>query len=113
MAISTFCCPEAGDLILETHSEGAEGSARVVLHGELDIAGVPLLEGEWERIEQRGKQLVTLDLKGLTFIDAAGLGAILSAADRASEAGRTLSLANAGRAVRRIFDLTGYGALLR
>ena len=113
MAISTFCCPEAGDLILETHSEGANGSARVALHGELDIAGVPLLEDEWERIEERGKQLVILDLKGLTFIDASGLRAILSATDRASEAGRTLSLANAGPAVRRVFDLTGYAGLLK
>ena len=112
MAITTFCCPRGGDLTLETRSEGGDGHERVLLHGELDIAAAPLLEQEWQRIEERGKQVTVLDLAGLTFIDASGLRAVLSVTERAENGGRGLSLVGAGRAVRRVFDLVGCGEML-
>jgi anti-sigma B factor antagonist len=112
MAISTFCCPQAGDLTLETRSEGGDGQARVLLQGELDLAAAPLLEQEWQRIEERGKRVVVLDLAGLTFIDASGFRAVLSVMARARDDGPGLSLVGAGRGVRRLFDLAGCSDLL-
>ena len=112
MAVSAFRRPEAFEPIFEARSEDEGGFAQVLLYGELDIASVPLLEQELERIEERGSQVVALDLGGLTFIDASGLRAVLSVEARARKDGRALSLVRAGQSVRRVFDLTGTGELL-
>ena len=111
MAISTFCCPDASGLVFETRNEDV-GSACLLLYGELDIVGAPLLEQECKRIEDRGKQVAVLDLTGLTLIDVAGLHALLWAAAGASKDGRALPMIGADPTVRRVFDLTGYGRLL-
>ena len=108
MAISTFRRSEA----FEARSEQEDGLTRVLLYGELDIAGIPLLEQECRRIEGRGSRIAALDLSGLTFMDVAGLGALISAQARAQNDGRALPLFGAGAPVRRVFDLTGNSGLL-
>lgn len=112
MAINAFRRPEAIEPTFEVRSEGTNGLARVLLFGELDLAAVPLLEQECGRVEERGGRVVALDLSGLTFIDAAGLRAVVSAEARARKKGRALPLVGASAALRRIFDLTGTGGLL-
>ncbi len=99
-------------MAFEARSEEADEVALLLLHGELDMAAVPLLEHEWRRVEERGKQVVALDLAGLMFIDASGLDTLVSAAARARRDGRALPLVGAGESVRKVFDLTGYGDLL-
>ena len=56
--------------------------------------------------------MVVLDLEGLEFIDAAGLGAILRAAESARNNGHTLRVIGAGPPVRKVFDLAGNAVLL-
>jgi anti-anti-sigma factor len=102
MAIGSFRRPRAVEMAFEARSEEEDEVALLLLHGELDMAAVPLLEQEWRRVEERGKQVVALDLAGLTFIDASGLDALLCG----------LPLVGASGSVRKVFDLTGYGDLL-
>ncbi len=107
MAISAFRRPEPFRSIFEARGEHEGGVVRVLLFGELDIAAVPLLEHECKRVEELGSPVTALDLNGLTFMDAAGLRAVLCAQARANANGRPPLLVNAGKAVRRLFDLTG------
>ena len=112
MAITAIRQPEVFELYFEARSEDKNGLARILLYGELDIATAPLIEHEYDRVEQRGSRVAALDLAGLTFMDVAGLRAILAAGARAKKAGRALALVGAGEAVRRVFYLTGNGGLL-
>jgi anti-anti-sigma factor len=79
----------------------------VRLHGELDIAGVDALNRAL-RVAQRdpaGKAIV--DLRGLTFLDSCGLGALL-AADLAGRDGQARVKFIIGKHnVQRVFQITG------
>lgn len=82
----------------------ADGERLVVLpRGELDIATVETLTDSLTMVERSG-QPVLLDLGGLSFMDAAGLAALLSARDRF---GHRLTLRPAPPAVQRVLVLTG------
>ena len=102
MAIGSFRRPRAVETAFAARTEEEGEVALLLLHGELDMAAVPLLDKAWRRAEERGKQVVAIDLTGLTFIDASGLDALLCG----------LPLVGASEAVRKVFELTGYGGLL-
>lgn len=91
----------------EVRTQG--GSHTVRLWGELDMATA----GQAERalVEAAGSR-VDVDLAGLTFIDARGLNALLSARRRITRAGHTFAMEGASGAVRRVFEVTGLGSLL-
>lgn len=112
MAITALRQPEVFELDFEAHIDEEDGLARILLNGELDMATAPLLEEEYHAVEQRGSQVIALDLQGLTFMDAAGLRAILAAVARAKKDGRDLALVGAGQAVQKVFYLTGNGGFL-
>jgi anti-anti-sigma factor len=50
-------------------SQREDGSARVTVTGELDLATVSQLEQEVRRTLAQGVDQLTIDLSGLTFID--------------------------------------------
>jgi anti-sigma B factor antagonist len=82
------------------------GVTRIVLTGELDIATSPRLRAALSSPAD-GSVLVILDLSELTFIDATGLSAILSAHDQLRETDRRLVLTPGPRAVQKLFEITG------
>ena len=51
-------------------------------------------------------------MSGVTFIDAAGIGVLVAAANRARRAGGGLSLVAPSRQVRRVLDLLHLDAIL-
>jgi anti-sigma B factor antagonist len=65
---------------MDIRSSHSEGTARLELHGELDIGTAPKLDEAVESALDDGCREVVLDLAGTTFMDSAGLGALLSAA---------------------------------
>jgi anti-anti-sigma factor len=79
--------------------EVEDAVVRLRLFGELDLATVPLLESE---LAKATREAIVLDLGELTFIDVAGLRAVL----------QDLSLVDGSRPVRRLFELTGHEHLL-
>lgn len=79
------------------------GDHVVSFHGELDLAGAELAE---EALVHAAGSTVVLDLSGLTFLDAKGLQAILSAKQRIEAHGDQIRIRGAFGIVRRIFDLT-------
>ena len=78
--------------------------------GELDIATA---EQAYSYITEvidgrpRGQAPVTVDLSGVTFCDASGLGALARLARHARAAGRQLRLTSARPSVLKIIRITG------
>lgn len=80
---------------------------RVSLHGEFDLAGFDDLDAALERAQSGSGSGMVLDLRGVTFMDASGLRALLRAADRADRLGRSLQLIDGPRIVQVLLDATG------
>jgi anti-sigma B factor antagonist len=86
-----------------------DDGVRVVLAGELDIGSAPEVEEVLHKVESDGAQTLTIDLRGLTFMDSTGLRMLVAADKRAKDAGRSLRIVRGPAPVQRILDLTGLG----
>jgi anti-anti-sigma factor len=78
--------------------------AVIAVSGELDVASAPTLDDTLSRTDGRA---VELDLSGVSFIDPAGLGALLAAKRDISARGGRLVIVNASWQVRRLAQLSG------
>jgi anti-sigma B factor antagonist len=65
---------------MEIRSSHTEGTARLELHGELDIGTAPKLDEAVEDALDAGCREVVLDLGPTTLLDSSGLGALVRAA---------------------------------
>jgi len=86
-----------------------EGRHFVGLHGELDVVNAASLR---DALVEIAGSTVAVDLSDLTFIDAAGLGALASARREIEESGNKLELLGARPSVRRTFTVAGLAHLL-
>lgn len=103
--------PPGTPLSIERHKLH-DGGVQLALSGELDLATLPALEQELDRVVPPEKRLV-LDLRRLQFIDSSGLHALLRADRRLSDVGGQLTIVRGPRAVERLFSLTGLNTRLR
>jgi anti-sigma B factor antagonist len=87
--------------------KSSDGTVRLVLTGEFDIASAPQVEEEMTRLEAGEATLILLDLRGLEFMDSTGLRTVVGADTRAREQGRRLLIVPGPEAVHRIFEVTG------
>ena len=92
--------------ILEIETEVADGLVRVALRGELDLSTVNKVEEELQALEADGARLIVLDLSRLSFLDSTGLRCLVTAHQRARDAGRRLVLVRGPDAVQRVFTIT-------
>lgn len=84
-----------------------EGDAFILrLSGELDLAQCPILEQALAQAETSSARWVLLDLDELTFVDAAGLHALLVASRLSASNGNRLRLTRPKGEVAAIFRLT-------
>ena len=77
----------------------------IVVHGDIDVAGGPILEAAIRSRESQGP--VVIDLGDVYFIDSSGLRSLLGASRRAREVGGTVVLRNVGAEVLRLLQITG------
>ena len=77
-------------------------SATVVLDGEIDIATAPAIRRILLAAISGGNVQLAVNMSGVTFIDAAGIGVLVAAANRARQAEGGLSLLAPSRQVRRL-----------
>ncbi len=90
----------------ELHQAEADVTV-ATLTGQLNL-GSRLKEVEHD-IKQRiegGVRKMVFDLRGLTFIDSAGVGLVASCASMISKAGGKLVIVSAGGKVNQIFEIT-------
>jgi anti-anti-sigma factor len=91
---------------LELDTEETEGQVRLALRGELDIASASILEEALVRVEQDAPPVLVIDLRQLEFMDSTGLRTVVSADQRARDAGRRLTVVRGPEPVDRIFAVT-------
>ncbi len=89
-----------------------DGSYRLALTGELDLATVPEFERALRTACADGARAVTIDLSGLTFIDSTGLRAILEGHQICSTQGREYWIDRKMQTpVKRLLEIAGVGQL--
>ena len=82
-------------------------TAEVALSGELDISTYEDARARLAEAERTAPELLVVDLAGLRFVDSTGVRLILSADERAREAGRRLALRLGDGPARRVFAALG------
>jgi anti-sigma B factor antagonist len=92
------------DLRFSARRVGA--TVTVTINGDLDIATKPALLAFLVCTLQDGDHCVSLDLSGLAFIDAGGLGALICFQNRARKQGTNLVLANGSDRFRYLLRIT-------
>ena len=97
---------EPAQLELSTRT-GANGYQIVSVTGELDIATAEQAYSYLSEVIDGRPAPVTVDLSGLTFCDASGLGVLARAARYARQKGRQLALASARPSLLKIMRITG------
>jgi len=96
----------AEDEALTVRVRHEPGYVLVIVAGEIDFASVARLRERLFPLAATGRPLVA-DLDRVTFIDAAGLGALAGAARRAAAAGTSLRVVCARPRIRRLFCVVG------
>jgi anti-anti-sigma factor len=88
-------------------------TAEVALNGDLDMAAAFKLEPTIERLvaENDVGELV-LDLGGVSFMDSAGLGSLLSTHERLHQLGVDAKVQRPSEAVERVLDVSGARSVL-
>ncbi len=66
----------------------SNGTARILVRGELDMETGPRLDQEIREIEAQRPEVLVLDLRNVSFFDSTGLQLVLDADVRAREEGR-------------------------
>ena len=90
----------------QVDTQSGQGTARIRLEGELDLAAVPTFEDHLRRVEADRPETIVLDLSELTFMDSSGLRAIVLADERARAHRRRLAIVPGPPPVRRVFEIT-------
>ncbi len=90
------------NFLMDRRADG--GAVTLTVTGELDLVSSPVLE---RALADSDGDPVIVDLRGLEFMDSAGLHVLIQAHQRLHDAGRRLALVRAGPHVQRLFDLTG------
>ena len=86
-----------------TVEQGLDGT--IVVHGDIDVAGGPILEAAIRERENDGP--VVIDLGDVFFIDSSGLRSLLGASRRAHDRDATVVLRDVGSEVLRLLEITG------
>lgn len=83
------------------------GVAMVSIEGELDLASAGELESCLAELTGSPVTGLVVDLTGVTFIDSAGINALLKGRRLAEAGGRAYRVCNASGLVREVLDVTG------
>jgi anti-sigma B factor antagonist len=93
------------DLILDVRHDGETAILR--LQGDLDVATAPELAELCHSVHARGAKQVVIDLTETTFLDSAGLRALVGAQRLFGGEGANVRLTHPSEAVIRLLDITG------
>ena len=108
MGATVDCAECARAMQLElAYQVTTDGKATVQVRGELDIATADQAYAYLRDVVDNQHGPVTMNLAGLTFCDAAGLGVLARVAARARRSGHSVMLAAARPSLLRIMRITG------
>ena len=87
--------------------EGEQGEQRLIVEGELDLAGAPRIDEWTDRVIESGAKHLVLDLSQTTFIDSTAIRAVLRGHEKAHEVGSSFVVIAENTSVLRVFEITG------
>ena len=97
--------PASSSLVIDECSR-RDGTAVLLVSGELDIASVPTLQGALDRLAAQHRSVV-LNLRDVSFMDSTGLNLLVRTKRRADLNGWNMTIApDVSPTVGRLFDLT-------
>ena len=108
--ISTTATDPVDTALLRVQLEATE--RRIAPRGELDLYTATALRDAVDVLVQSNPGDSTIDLAGVTFIDAGGIGIVVSCRNTLATIGATLNIVGASTRARKIFELAGLGELL-
>jgi anti-anti-sigma factor len=97
---------------LNVETSQGRTKATVTVAGSLDQHSAASFRARVEEALGVHPAFVAVDARGLTFVDASGLAALLRARRAASEAGVAFRITDASPALRRVAEDAGFEALL-
>lgn len=98
---------------MEFQSKNESGGTVVALGGRLDAVTTPEYERRIQALIEGGASRLVLDLEKLEYISSAGLRGLLLTAKLLQARSGQVRLANVTGNVRSVFDMSGFGAMLR
>ena len=98
--------PESADELRLAHHDD-RGVTVIEVDGEIDVFTCRLLRELLLNLLSRGQQHLVVNMDKTVFIDAAGLGVLVSAWHRLDSERGTLALAGLPPRIRRVFDIAG------
>lgn len=84
-----------------------EDTARVLVEGEVDVSNADELRDAVDAALALDAPEVTVDLSQVPYIDSTGIGVLVGAAHRATEAGKKLVVSSPQKNVARVLGLLG------
>ena len=100
-----------GDVLyVEAKYDGTE--AAIILAGEFDMTGTAPFWGAVSEMLGTRPVAVTIEARGLTFIDSSGLMALVRARDAATKSGVAFRVSEPAPPLRRIAEACGLEGLL-
>lgn len=99
-------------MLFSVKAEHGIGGTLVRVCGEIDLSVRRVLLDELVRATRRHDPHLLLDLSGVTFIDCAGLSALVKARRCAEDSGGSLHVVAVQSRVRRVIHLVGLTDLL-
>jgi anti-sigma B factor antagonist len=88
------------------------GTARVELLGELDLATAPALRDHLQALHLAGVRSFDLDASGLTFVDSVGLSVIVAVFRRCQEEDGRVRIVSPSPMMRRTLEVAGLADIL-
>ena len=84
----------------------------VSLEGEVDMSSSPPIRQALRQAFEDGARDIVLDIRNVTFMDAAALGMLVGAHRLFTSGGGTLRLSGPQGSIRRVLEITGLDRLL-
>lgn len=100
------------NLRLQTHVSDESPHPVLVVAGEIDVFTAPLFKQAVVNVVAAGHRHLFIDLRGVTFMDSSGFGALLGATKRVRPDGGSLSLIGCNRTIQRMLHLTRLDTIL-
>jgi anti-anti-sigma factor len=103
---------EEGHLTIQSTVDQQNRTARLSLHGELDLNGTNAVSRKLDEFAEGDVDTVLLDASGLTFLDSSGLRTLLTGRDQFAAKGGQFKVVDASVAVARVLEMTGTREML-
>jgi anti-sigma B factor antagonist len=98
---------------LHVEARPDDGGATIVVVGEFDMTGTKSFWAHVSGALETQPVSITVEARGLTFIDSSGLAALMRARAAADDAGAAFRVSEPSPALRHILEITGTVELLR